>query len=57
MTLQERLANLKTVYVEMVIGAEKLTKELIKDILIKKNLRIKGARQNIQFRMRLVSIF
>ena len=41
-TLQEQLANLNTVYGEMVIVVEKTTKELIRDILILNHVRING---------------
>ena len=38
------------------IGAEKTTKELIRDILILNNVKINGVKQKLQCRMRLVRI-
>ena len=45
---QERLANRKTVYGEMVIGVEKTTEEFIRDLCILKNVRIKGVKKKLQ---------
>ena len=48
MTPQEQLENRKTVYIEMLIGVENTTEELIRNISIFKNVRIEGLKHKLQ---------